>query len=412
MALPELYGLITPIAFYPDKVTVNFQYSVHLHWRSLDNGLRANGFRLSRNEWKYELNVTGPSGYGRRGIPTRISRPRFGAPLNCYVDINALRIINQHVGDNLYEMSAIPGSDNWLPSRTITDDCRGVWAICGAYIDAAREAIAAIISDIQSQAGASHLPEPTPMHTTVHTAECAIDFYAYNPRQVVTDFMPSFAALLQDSEQSYYRAPNVVHPGANLMVHGFVTSATRLKMYCRTNRRVRFEVCFRPDTFAHFEIPRALSQGGQSFDALFGRCAEEAARLFIALRQRTRRSLNIASTHTPLDLIIALTGASRREELLREVLDVLLRTGSVRNAQYDHKFIRSLKRKEILEASLVHGHSCIAAPYGYAAALLANAQEDYFTSKLRPVPRNAFAARRTIRRTSRGSGLFRRQLCP
>ncbi len=410
MALPEVYGQFTQRAFYPDKVTVNFQYSVNLNWRNLDNGFRASGFRLSRlHGWTYELNVIGSSGYGRRGIPTRINRPRFGAPLNCYVDINPLRIINEYFESTPYELSAIPGSNNWLPSRIITGDCREVWAVCSAYIDAARDAIAAIISDIQSQAGASHLPAPTCMHTSVHTAECAIDFYAYNPRQLVTDFMPSFGALLQDCEHHYYRAPKVVHPGANLMVHGFVTSSTRLKMYCRTNRRVRFEVCFRPDTFAHFEIPRALMPGDQNFSDLFGRCAEQAVRLFSALRERTRRSLNINSTHTPIDLIVALTGASRREELLREVLDVLLRSGSIRNTQYDAKFIRSLKKKGILERSLVHGHSCIAAPYAYAAAMLANTQEDYFTTKLRPVPRNAGAVRRVARRTSRGFGLCRQQ---
>lgn len=410
VALPEVYGSFTQRAFYPDKVTVNFQYSVNFHWRSLDNGLRANGFRLShRQEWSYELNVTGSSGYGRRGIPTRISRPRFGAPLNCYVDINPLRIINEFYGNDPYEASAIPGSNNWLPSRFITGDCRAVWAVCSAYIDAARDAIAAIISDIQSQAGGSHLAAPTCMHTSVHTAECAIDFYAYNPRQLVTDFIPSFSALLQDCEQHYYRAPKIVHPGANLMVHGFLTSATRLKMYCRTNRRVRFEVCFRPDTFAYFGIPRALTQGTRGFDDLFGQCAAQAVRLFAALRKRTRRSLNMNSERTPVDFIIALTGASRRKELVREVLDILLRTGSIQNSQYDSKFIGSLKKKGLIERSLVHGHSCIAAPYGYAAALLANAQEDYFTSKLRPVPRDFGAARRIARHSSRRVGLFRHE---
>lgn len=115
------------------------------------------------------------------------------------------------------------------------------------------------------------------------------------------------------------------------------------------------------------------------------------------------------SARTPIDFMIALTGASRRQELVREVLDILLRTGSIRNSQYDSKFIGSLKKKGLLERSLAHGHSCIAAPYGYAAALLANAQEDYFTSRLRPVARGFGAARRIARHSSQQVGLFRHE---
>lgn len=403
MALPQVYAAVSPLEFYPDKLTVNLQYSVSLGFRDLDKGFRSNGFRLRNGQWTYDLNLNGQLGYGRRGFTARIHRPRFGAPLSCYIDINPLRAMNEHLGSAPYEWSTIPHSNNWLPASFIGRDNRQVWRLCHEYVAAARTIISDIISDIQIQAKAPHLPRPTFMHASVHTVESTIDFYASNPRQLVVDFMPAFSALLKENEQRQYRPTQVISPEPGLMIHGFVNDATRIKMYCRTNRRVRFEVQFRPDTFEHFNIDRAISGEEQRFEALFDRCAVETHRLFQTIRARTALSLNINAARTPIDLIVALASATRRPEIMRELLDCLLRTGSVRNSLYDHKLVATLRKRGLLEFSLAHGFSCISSQYGYAAALLANAQEDYFTRELRrPFGRLNQAVRR-VRRNRRAS---------
>lgn len=403
MALPDAYAPITPLAFYPDKVTINLQYSVRLNHRHLTNGLRSNGFRLSKGVWTNRVNLQGSSGYGRKGFPLRINRPHFGAPLSCFIDINPLRVMNEHHAGEADELSSIPEGTNWLPSSLVSGDCRQVGALCHWYVGIARAAISEIISDIQVQAGAGHLPPPTCTHVSVHTVECTIDFQARNPRQLVVDFMPAFSALLRDDEQLEYRAAQVIRPAANLMIHGFVNSATRLKMYCRTNRRVRFETQFRPDTFDRLNLSRELSETGQTFETLFGGCATEACKLYVALRSRTSRSLNINASRTPIDLIVGLASSTRQPELMREMLDCILRTGSVQNTLYDRKLAGRLKKLGLLEPSLVHGFSCVASPYGYAAALLANAQEDYFTAKLRHPFASLPQAQRRARRDRRRS---------
>lgn len=403
MALPQLYAPITPQAFYPDKLTINLQFSVRLGHTALDNGFRANGFRLSNRAWTYDLNLHGQLGYGQRGFTARINRPRFAAPLNCFIDLNPLRALHEHHGGDPDECSSIPDGTNWLQSNLISDDCRQVWDLCDLYVGAARTVVTQIIADIQVQAGAGHLPEPVCTHTSAHTVECAIDFYAYNPRQAVVDFMPAFSALLKDNEQREYRAVQVIRPAADLMIHGFVNKPTRIKMYCRTNRRVRFETQFRPDTFDHCGLSRQISDTGQSFGDLFGACAAHAHSLLLALRARSTRSLNLNSSRTPIDLIVALASATRRPELLREVLDCVFRTGSIQNSLYDDKFIGALKKRGLLEPARAHGFSCVASQYGQSAALLANAQEDYFPRKLRRPFKNFADAKQQARRNRRRS---------
>ena len=400
MALPQVNASITPLELYPDKVTINLQCRSQLRWRDLAKGLKGMGFRQSEGEWTYDLNLRGHAGHHQRGFRLRLSRPRFAAPISCFIDINPLRAFHQQAGGDRAELSAIPSSQNWLPARLIGHDCRFLWTTVDHFIERARDAILDMLAFIHEQARARVAP-PVCEHITAHTVECSIDFQANNPRQLVTDFMASFSALLRSNEQREYRPIHVIQPEPDLMIHGFINRSTRLKMYCKTNRRVRFEVQFRPDTFDHYDLTRAIAPDAQTFAMLFERCATISHSHFLDLRSRSMTSLNVNATRTPIDVMIALMAATRRPTVMREVLECLLRTGSIQNSLYDGRLIAALKRRGILVASRSHGFSCFSSQYGYAAALLANAQEDYFTDRLRP-PFTAFGrACQQVRRNRR-----------
>jgi len=166
------------------------------------------------------------------------------------------------------------------------------------------------------------------------------------------------------------------------LVHGFLATGERIKAYVKTNKRVRFEYRFYPNGFARLEISRGLSVEQPDFSMLFSQCASQSHRVFMALRDRLRCAVNINSRHTPIDLICLLTSCTRQPNVLREILDCLIRTDKVQNRLFDRQLVKLLRARGLLQPSLARGFSCVTPQHVRALRELRLGQHSYFTSRL------------------------------
>lgn len=385
MSLPSAYSHITAMSFYPDKVTVNYQFENSFSYNQLARGLYHNGLRTrGQNAWAGSINFRVGAGRPRLPYALRISRPRHSAPLNFYLDLNVLREVHALTRNRDGEATTVREAANFLPAHFVQTNNQWAWSLMDSLIDQGLTAVSAVVEDIHRER--SHADAPTCSHISVASIEAAVDIHAPNPRHLVRTYSPAFGALLRENEHREYARLRTVSPEANWMVHGFIGNGDRIKMYAKTDRRVRWEYQFREGAFRRLGIARTLD-GECTFASIFARCAHQAASTLGALRGRTRRVFNIHQRRSPADLIAALAGSIRDRTVLRELLDCLIYTQKVDHSLFERGLVRRLRERGLLQPSLVQGYSCISAEYVRALDRLARAQRSFFSfNLLRPLP--------------------------
>lgn len=362
------------------------------------NGLRAVG----QNAWSGSIALTSAPSQRPLLYSLRISRPNFRAPLNCYLDLNVLREVRTYARDPNGEIPTVAGALNFIPAHLILADNRWAWALLDNLRRNGLSRLLGIFNYMQQEAPSSSAPYCS--HISVSSIEAAVDFFAQNPRQMVHTYSSAFGALLRDVERREYLgyANRVERPESDWMVHGFIARGDRIKMYAKTDRRVRWEYRFEKRAFDRLGISRALSdESPATFAAIFARCAEQASYAFSALRSRTQRIFNIDQNHTPTDLIAQLAGCTRDQSILRELLECLVYTDKVDHSRFNRGFVERLRKSGILQPSLARGHSCIRSEYIRALNELRRSQHNFFSARLlQPVAKHAVLPRRSTRRTA------------
>lgn len=395
MTLPRANSIITPVSFYPDKVTLNYQFEHSFPTPLLTrcffrNGLNSRGL----NAWSGHIALT--SSPTRRPLlfPLRVSRPNFRAPLNCYLDLNVLRDVRRRTSDPNGEIPTVANADNLIPANLVQQDNRWAWTRLDDLRQSGLQRLNDIFKYIHEESPSS--PAPHCSHVSVSSVEVTIDFGTANPRHMVREYSPAFGALLRNVERREYlgSAIRVERPEADWMVHGFIANGDRLKMYAKTNQRVRWEYRFERQAFDRLGIPRSLSSEGSTFAAIFLRCAAQASRTFAAIRARTRPVFNINQQHTPMDFVSRLATCIRDPDSLRELLDCLIYTDKVDHSLFKRGLVERLRRRNLLQPSLARGYSCV--PLGYIRALnaLRRAQHGFFSTRLlQPIANHAILPR-------------------
>jgi len=201
---------------------------------------------------------------------------------------------------------------------------------------------------------------------------------------MVHTYSPAFGALLRDVERREYlgKANRVERPEADWMVHGFIADGDRIKMYAKTNQRVRWEYRFEKRAFDRLRIARSLTEDSIPFAAVFMRCAEQASQTFAAIRARTRQVFNINQQHTPMDFVSRLAFCTRDQARLRELLDCLVYTDKVDHSLFSRGVVDRLRQRGLLQSSLARGYSCVPPEYIRALNALRRAHHAYFSTKL------------------------------
>lgn len=386
VSLPSAYSYIAPMSFYPDKVTVNYQIEHSFSRDQLDRCLYHNGItKRGDNAWTGHIYLRVAASRPRLPYALRVSRARYSAPLNFYLDLNVLREVHALASNPNGEATTEADAINFLPRHLVQADNRWAWSLMDNLIDQGFNATSEVVEDIQRER--PHAQAPSCSHISVSSIEATVDIYAPNPRHLVRAYSPAFGALLRENQHREYQPLRIVSPEANWMVHGFIADGDRIKMYAKTNRRVRWEYRFAQGAFRRLGIARALNDE-RTFAAIFERCAQQAASTLSALRARTRRVFNLHQRHTPIDLISAFAGSVRDASVLHELLDCLIYTQKVDHSLFSRGLVRRLRERGVLQPSLAHGYSCVSAEYVRALDKLARAQRGYFSySLLRPLPR-------------------------
>lgn len=386
MSLPSAYSHIAPMSFYPDKVSVNYQIENSFSRAQIDRCLYHNGItKRGENAWAGSIVFRVATGRPRLRYALRISRPRNSAPLNFYLDLNVLREVHAFSRNPDREATTVAKADNFLPSHLVQVDNRWAWSLMDSLIGQGLDAISTVVDDIQRER--PHAEAPTCSHISVSSIEATVDIRAPNPRHLVRTYSPAFGALLRENQHREYLPLRTVSPEANWMVHGFIADGDRIKMYAKTDHRVRWEYQFREGAFRRLGIARAVDDD-RTFAAIFERCAHHAAGTLSVLRARTQRIFNLHQRRTPIDLVSGLAGCVRDASVLRELLDCLIYTQKVDHSLFSRGLVRRLRERGLLQPSLAHGYSCVSAEYIRALDRLARAHRGFFTTNLlRPLPR-------------------------
>lgn len=383
MSLPSAYATISPVSFYPDKVTLNYQFENSFSQRQLSRCLYQNGFRnRDENAWAGAVHLRVGPARPRLLYPLHISRPRHSAPLNLYLHLNILREVYALATDRFRETPTVEGDTNFVPAHLVQPDNRWLWRLMDDLITQGLDAVSGLVAYIHDDTPRANAPRCS--HVSVASIEAAIDFQALNPRHLVRTYSRPFGALLRDVEhREYLNAANrIVRPEADWMVHGFIANDDRIKVYAKTNRRVRWEYRFGSGAFDRLNVRRSLASGEASFAAIFAHCADQASQTFSALRARTPCVFNINRQCTPIRLLSKLAGCTRDEAALCELLDCLVYTDKIDHSLFARGLIARLRRRGLLQPSLARGFSCISLDYIRALEKLRRAQQDYFTTRL------------------------------
>lgn len=401
MSLPSAYSTISPISFYPDKVTLNYQFENSFSSKQLARCLYQNGFRTwGESAWTGRIYLRVGSSRPRLHYPLRISRPRRSAPLNFYLDLNILSEAHALSPDRLNETPTVEDETNFIPAHLVQSDNRVFWNLMDDLVAQGLEALSGVIDYIQQERPEAAAPYCS--HISVASIEAAVDFHAPNPRHLVRAYSRAFGALLRDNEYREYssRAIRTVRPEANWMVHGFIANDDRIKMYAKTDRRVRWEYSFGRRAFDRLNISRSLAGDERTFAAIFSLCAKQAAQTLSALQARTRPVFNINRQCTPMDFVSKLAACTRDPSTLRELLDCLIYNDKVDHSLFSPGLIRRLKERGLLQRSIVLGYSCVTDDYIRALNKLRQAQHNFFSTKLLQTIANHSVIDRPVSRRS------------
>jgi hypothetical protein len=383
VTLPRAYSVITPVSFFPDKVTLNFQFVNYFTTPLLTRCFYRNGLR-SRGPLAWSGRIALSTTSNRRPLfhALRVTRPNFRAPLNFYLDLNVLREVHAHTRTANEEAPTVAAETNFIPAHLVQRDNRWTWEL----MDVLRQRGLERLSDIMNYIHAEQPSVPTPYcsHISVSSIEAAVDFGAVNPRHMVTTYSSAFGALLRNVEHLEYAraAIRVVRPEANWMVHGFIARGDRIKMYAKTNLRVRWEYRFEKSAFDRLNISRSLADDDRTFATVFSRCAEQASTTFSALNVRTKPVFNINQPHTPMDLLSNFAACTRDPATLRELFDCLVYSDKVDHSRFNRAFIERLRTRGLLQPSLARGFSCVPPVYIRALNSLRRTQYNFFSTKL------------------------------
>ncbi len=387
MPLPSIDSPISQYSLFPDRLELTFPYHSPISRDALYSALRARRFKFRREKghWAGDVSYGLPLArmpHAPRRVLVRpqllsvaVSRKNQEQPIYLSVSINPLRELRHFMGTVRDERACIREEDNWFPAQYASLDMRDVWRFTDELIAVVFGTVTAFLNEIHEAAGMAC--EADVNSAVIRSLEIALDLAAANPRQLVIEMAHVFDAQFKHVEHRLFRssATLVQAPGAAWMLSGYRAANQRYKVYAKTDRRVRFEcqmsrraICDAVDI-----SPRILNTPNAFFE-LFGTIAKYCIPSFTALHRAPRTIHNLNSKHTVFDLIARLAGAFRSEQKFREFLDVLLRTGRIKNSHYDQAVKKLKGEPAVLVDALTSGHSTISPAYLRAAWQIAGSQ--------------------------------------
>ena len=231
---------------------------------------------------------------------------------------------------------SLDGCDNWLPDTPIflafTTPAR--WrAHLRRYLQAVRDALT---EELQRVAEDADILVSQRDDCSLRVVETAFEFAASEPTELVRSLHPLLSSYRADNvEESEYRGPEVKRARVenSLSYRVRIRKGVYLRVYAKTNRRVRFEIRHENINVrellgesplpAHQNGPRPMrttAQLLQCLAALRQRAATEMNKFLAYCRHESRV---VPSLYSPLSFIVTVASVLRDRDLSHTVVSLL-----------------------------------------------------------------------------------------
>ncbi|UTW51465.1 hypothetical protein KFF05_16430 [bacterium SCSIO 12827] len=305
----------------------------------------------------------------------RLTRPQPDAPICIYVKVNPLSYLHCLREDYEGECGR-NDAVNWLHPEDIEDDNNFVFEVATQMV----WTIESVLSDFTNELAQALSPEgySTPEGISVREMEIALDVSADDPHSLVQSLAPtvhrSFSRTLENhygsSAQGY-----VERDREQLLVYGFAGPDERVKLYEKTNRRVRLECVFGVKAFKRHGISRSMRHD-EGLE--LGSIIEDVARVafpHIDLIHSSSRNIPPPPGEPPEVFFANVCKRTRTPERAVDLCRNLIRHGRIRGG-FDRGFISRLVADGILRR-LQHGVYVVTQTYERAVERLRLLDEEW-----------------------------------
>lgn len=166
---------------------------------------------------------------------------------------------------------------------------------------------------------------------TLHSIEFYWEFDQPSAIDYVVGIGPQLLANSHDVTEDHYlvNLPSMQLTGQSPTYKIKLTKFMSLKVYAKTNRRVRFEVSFRDDAINKFGNVKRSADSLDGITALLPNLAAEAARRVNRLLQSIAAAPAPPSDHTALQLLHVITREARHPYVAEAIISALVSFGRV-----------------------------------------------------------------------------------
>lgn len=348
MPLPNRNQSISISQLYPDRIRVNYQYSLsnRVPANRIHDALQASGFERVSERLQFR-GTFDSSAYGRQ-ITAFVSFALNNSLLNIYVDINPLSDRHRE-RENFGDERAVDGSENWLHPDDILLDNRQIWERANE-LTWLNESVANDLAErIVRTLGLSTVSFYRGV--AIDRMELTCDFSEACPFAAVQRMQNAFESAFLDTRSNPLRGESSVSTrteNGQRIVHGTWRQGIVFRAYAKTNRRLRIECEVRSQGFRNLRIPRRLDRHDEDFGVLFGIVAGQITEPLDSILSFDRASET--QNGSLIEFVLGIGNAFRNSQAARMFIERISIDHSVPSAS-DRPRLERLLRRGFLERS-------------------------------------------------------------
>jgi hypothetical protein len=254
MTLSSLNECLTPDHLYPDRVVIMYRYNIPpCSQQTFAAVLSGYGFRTSRRFHGMHANLD----LGEGSNPVMVAVSRAGPTVGFSVPINVLTLLHQSETRDFGDEFCSSGAENWLHPDAF-ENSDPVWQrLYGQVIEheTQMEQLANEIASAANPAGIATL-----QHMRVNSIEVCADFAARDPHAVLRTMLPRFkerfsrVRFQRYGELASARWYGELYHDCN-SIRGYRSAGISVKLYEKTNRRIRIEVEYERAVLSRLQAP-------------------------------------------------------------------------------------------------------------------------------------------------------------
>jgi hypothetical protein len=342
MPLPAANSLILAPSFYPDRIAI----AVRVAMRSSEIAFCLVG-AMSHSHWRRNQGQAALE-LARRGVTLSPKQLTERSHVAIVVHYNPLRYSHRYATRRqpAGEVS-LDGNTNWLPAVVISRDMRRNWQIAAETIWQMGLDVLELCNDVLEERGETSTANL--LTVSLLEVEAAYDFAARYPRAFVESRRERFVSHFADARATDYIGAERIaarseRQGMALTANPY--SGERVKLYSKTNNRVRIEVSMSRAALRRIGVRRREIDGETTFFEIFAKVASHAAGVANRVLQNEAQ-IDVEARANVVELVVALIKRTRDTEKIHSFIDAIVSSGRV-SAVWDRHVPGRLVRDGVL----------------------------------------------------------------